>query len=280
LWNPAAARWITLTAGRMQNPFFRITELIWDEDVSPEGFAETFRFKSGDTTTVFLHLGQFVLDEDAADDHDQWLIGQQLGTTIEPNPTLKATVAAAFYEALNATTGTFGQTLIQDGNSRTNTPAACAGATATSGNTGCTLANRYHILDLTAALNIMAGPLPVAVMGDYVRNLADTTLGGNGVGPATGNVAYQVGAILGKASDPNTFELAYFYKVVETDATLADMADSDFGDGGTNRRGHITWIAYNPTKYFQAKAKLFVTTSDGALKDDITKLQIDAMVKF
>ncbi len=117
-------------------------------------------------------------------------------------------------------------------------------------------------------------------MGDYVRNLADTTTGGNGVGPATGNVGYHVGATLGKASDPHTWELAYFYRVVETDATLADMADSDFGDGGTNRRGHVAWLAYNPAKYLQMKAKAFVTHSDGALKDDITKLQADVIVKF
>lgn len=280
-WNPSAARWLTLVAGKMENPFFRAesSDIVWDADVTPEGFAESFRVKSGDTTTVFLHLGQFVLDEDAADSHDQWLIGQQLGTTVEPNDTIKTTLAVAFYEVLNATTGTFGQTLIQDGNSRINLPAACA-VVAGAANAGCTLVNRYHILDLTAVLNIKAGPMPVAIMGDYVRNLADTTTGGNGVGTATGNVAYQIGAIVGKASDPNTFELAYFYKVLETDATLADMADSDFGDGGLNRRGHITWIAYNLTKYFQTKAKVSVSSSDGALKDDITRLQVDAMVKF
>jgi hypothetical protein len=284
-WSPAGARWLTLAAGKMENPFFRVetSDIVWDADVTPEGFAESFRFTSGDTTTVFLHLGQFVLDEDATDDHDQWLIGQQLGATVEPNAMIKTTLAVAFYEALNATTGTFGQTLIQDGNSRLDPVTCTAGLsvpTPTGATAGCALVNRYHILDLTAALNIKAGPLPVAVMGDYVRNLADTTTGGNGVGPATGNAAYQAGFILGKASDPNSWELAYFYKVVETDATLADMADSDFGDGGTNRRGHITWLAYNPTRYLQLKSKVSVSTSDGPLKDDITRLQVDATVKF
>lgn len=277
-WNPTGARWFTLAAGKMENPFFRAesSDIVWDADVAPEGFAETLRFKPSDTVVVFLTAAQAVLDEDAADNHDQWLIGQQLGATVEPNATIKTTLAVAFYEALNATTGTFGQTLIQDGNSRVG---ACPGGT-TPIVAACTLVNRYHILNFTAMLSAKAGSLPVAVMGDYVRNLADTTTGGNGVGPATGNVAYQVGAILGKASDPNTFELAYFYKVLETDSTLADLSDSDFGDGGLNRRGHITWIAYNPTKYFQARAKVSVSTSDGALTDDITRLQVDAMVKF
>ncbi|MEW6325120.1 MAG: putative porin [Nitrospirota bacterium] len=274
-WNPSGARWVTLAAGKMENPFFTVetSDIVWDADVAPEGVAETLRFRAGDTVMLFFNAAQIVLDEDGGDDHDQWLIGQQLGATVEPNDRLKATVAAAFYEVLNATTGTFGQTLVQDGNSR----GACPGVVPP---VATCLVNRYHIIDLTAALNTRVGPLPLAIMGDYVRNLADTTTGGNGVGAATGNVGYQVGMILGKASDPNTWELAYLYKVAETDAALADMADSDFGDGGLSRRGHIAWIAYNPTKYFQAKTKLLVTESDGALKDDITKLQVDASVKF
>ena len=49
------------------------------------------------------------------------------------------------------------------------------------------------------------------------------------------------------------------YKYSETDDTLADLADSDFGNGGTNRKGHIMWAAYNFTKYLQAKTKYFIT---------------------
>ncbi|MBI3620767.1 MAG: putative porin [Nitrospirae bacterium] len=268
-WNPAMARWATISAGRMQNPFVRFysSDIVWDDDVNPEGIAEQLQFKSGGTV-LFVNLAQLVLDEDgpaaapSTDGHEQWMIAQQVGVTVEPSSTLKATLAGAFYEVLNGTKGTFSQNPVQDGNTR------AAGI----------LVNRYHILDLTAALNVNAGPLPLAIMADYVRNLADTV---NAAGTApTGNVGYQVGAILGKASDPNTFELAYFYKVAETDATLADLADSDFGDGGINRRGHIVWVAYNPAKYFQAKAKMFVTTSDGPLKDDITRLQVDFSTKF
>lgn len=49
-------------------------------------------------------------------------------------------------------------------------------------------------------------------------------------------MGYQAGVIVGKASDPQSWEAAYFYKLVETDATVADLADSDFGNGGTNRK--------------------------------------------
>jgi hypothetical protein len=62
------------------------------------------------------------------------------------------------------------------------------------------------------------------------------------------------------------------------------MTDSDFGNGGTNRKGHIVWIAYNPTKALQVKTKYFMTeVEDETLppgEDDINRLQVDLVVKF
>jgi len=78
--------------------------------------------------------------------------------------------------------------------------------------------------------------------------------------------------------------VAYFYRYSETDDTLADLADSDFGNGGTNRKGHITWAAYNFTKYLTAKAKYFSTKVVNETlapgKDNIDRLQLDMIVKF
>lgn len=104
-------------------------------------------------------------------------------------------------------------------------------------------------------------------------------------GVDSGDTGYQIGLILGKASDPNTWEVAYFYKVMETDATIADIADSDFGDGGLDRRGHIVWAAYNFTKYLQLKTKFFNTkresqTGDPSTKDDIDRFQVNLVMKF
>jgi hypothetical protein len=112
-----------------------------------------------------------------------------------------------------------------------------------------------------------------------VTNTADTV---DASGAETKNSGYQAGLLLGKASDPQTWEAAYFYKQVGTDATLADVADSDFGNGGTDRKGHIMWAAYNPTKALQMKVKYFKTEreDDSATPNDINRLQADLSVKF
>jgi hypothetical protein len=141
------------------------------------------------------------------------------------------------------------------------------------------LVNDYNVVDVTALVATKLVALPISVMGDYITNTADTK---DATGADTKDSGYQAGIILGKASDPQSWELAYFYKLVGTDATLADVADSDFGNGGTDRKGHIMWAAYNPSKALQVKVKYFKTEreDDLAAANDINRLQADLSVKF
>jgi len=284
-WNNPELRWLTLTGGRMPNPFFTVysSDVVWDDDFNPEGVAENFAFKLGGTE-LFLNLAQIVLDEDSSSssgglpisrpNEDQWLFGQQVGVKVNPTSTLQTALAVAYLNTVNAQNTNLGAT-VQDGNSRT-TATSCTTPT-----TQCTnaLVNDYNVVDVTALLALKLGSFPVSLMGDYVTNTADTKTAG---GAETKNSGYQAGLILGKASDAQTWEAAYFYKQVGTDATLADVADSDFGNGGTDRKGHIMWAAYNPSKALQVKVKYFKTEreDDSATPNDINRLQADLSVKF
>ena len=269
-WHNPDLRWLTLTGGRMPNPFFTVysSDVVWDDDLNPEGFAQGIVLKPGGLE-LFLNTAQFVMDEDSGGrpSTDQWLFGQQVGVKVGPLHNVQTTVAAAYYNTVNGQNGSFGQTAVQDGNSRV------AGTPPTA------LVNDYNVVDLTALLALKLGAFPVSLMGDYVTNTADTV---DASGAETKNSGYQAGLLLGKASDPQTWEAAYFYKQVGTDATLADVADSDFGNGGTDRKGHIMWAAYNPTKALQMKVKYFKTEreDDSATPNDINRLQADLSVKF
>jgi hypothetical protein len=110
-----------------------------------------------------------------------------------------------------------------------------------------------------------------------------------------GRDGYQFGLIAGAAKKQGQWEAAYFKKYSQIDATVADVADSDFADGGTNRVGHIAWIAYNPRDWMQLKVKGFVTdaldrkfptvagvtpTAATNLDKAVNRLQIDLSVKF
>jgi hypothetical protein len=263
IWQGSKSKWLTLKGGRMSNPFFRVysTDAVWDTDVNPEGFAERLKTKFGENSvTLFLNAGQFVLHEDSGDNNDQWLLGQQVGATITPIEDTEATMTVSYYDFVNTSEGPLGGSAL-DGNSRT----------------GGVLINDYNVLNLTAILELKLGGLPASIMGDYVKNLADPK---TAAGLESGDTGYQAGVILGKARNPHTWEVAYFYKVLETDATVADLADADFGDGGTNRRGHIVWGAYNLTEYLQIKTKFLATKVESGAKDDIDRLQADLVMKF
>jgi hypothetical protein len=176
-------------------------------------------------------------------------------------------LAAVYYNFVNVESGNFGQVTCLSGNTR------AAGACPT------TLINDYNVLDVTGLIALKLGSLPLSVMGDYILNTANPK---DAAGNETKDSGYQAGLILGKASDPSTWEAAYFCKLMGTDATVADVADADFGDGGTDRKGHIVWVAYSPTKALMAKVKFFRTErlDKTAAKDDIDRLQADLAVKF
>jgi len=271
-WQGSSTRWLTINVGKMLNPFYMnySSDVMWDTDVNPEGYAEQLNFNLGQHAKLFLNAGQMVMNEQPktnvvinsftgeilgvqGNGHTPWLLGEQAGVNVTTASQLQDVLAIAFYGFVNVSgrdAAPLGG-LQQQGNSRAGLGALPAG----------TLLNNYRVLDITAKLQTKAGSIPFTIMGDYIRNLANTTDNGTRTGAATGNHGYQVGAILGQAAEAHSWELAYFYKLLQTDATLADLVDADFGNGGTARRGHIIWFAYNLTKYLQFKVKYFITTS-------------------
>jgi hypothetical protein len=269
-WQGAGSKWLTLTGGRMPNPFWTVysTDAVWDEDVNPEGLAESVSVAFGGSGKMFVNLAQIVLDEDSAGSlsTDQWLFGQQVGVALEPMKDTTATVAVTYYNFTNVENNSLGQVACNPGNTRG--PGTCPTAP---------LLNDYDVLDLTGHVGFKVRGLPVAVMGDYLVNTANPK---DALGQETDDAGYQVGFIVGKAAEAKTWELAYFHKVLGTDATVADLADADFGTGGTDRRGDIVWAAYNPTKYLQAKAKYVDTETLSPGQDGVKRLQADLVVKF
>lgn len=271
----------TVTGGRMQNPLWRVysSDLVWDDDFNPEGFHQGLEYAYG-RGSLFFNAMQMVLDEDSGDNRDQWLYSFQVGARTRVYKDNFFTIAAALIDAENERVNDFGQAaggaVNNEGNSRF--PGAASTGTAF-----------YTMAHVTAELKTKIWILPVSFMGDYVKNIAD-----NSVDPVQNNrvygssatevVGYQFGAVIGQAKAANTWEVAYFFKWAETNATFADIADSDFGDGGTNRRGHIFWIAYNPKEYLQIKAKGFCTevlrTDLAPGRDNINRFQLDASIKF
>jgi len=267
-WSPCASegRRCSLTAGKMENPLWRIysSDILWDKDVSPEGLGQSVEW-SGEGGAFFLNAMQAPVDEDSGDEADQWLLAGQAGGELGLAHGIRFRAAAALYHWINERMSDFGQPTTNEGNRR---------ITGTN-----TLANEFSICELTGQLSAEAAGVPFRLQGTYIINTAASM----GLRPKE-NTGYQVGAILGMAKKPGSWETAYFYKFSRTDAAVADLADSDFGDGGTNRKGHILWAAYNIQDWLRVKAKFNSTeVISNALppgEDDINRGQVDLSVKF
>lgn len=251
-----------LSAGKIANPFWtpESAELIWDGDFSPEGAAEGVEwfvpYLGG--FIGFANALQMTVDEDSGSTLDQYLLSQQIGAEVRLPVRSRLRFAAAYHHWINETASTFGAVTAHEGNRRT----------------GGVLDNEFGVLEGSAEFGTWIGAFPVSLIGTWARNAMINDE----------NVGFQAGVRLGKATVSKTWEAAWFFKQVETDATVADLADSDFGDGGTNRKGHIAWLAFNPTDWTQFKLKGFFTQvlnealAPGA--DDIDRVQLDFALKF
>lgn len=287
-WNPSFFKPMTLYGGKIKNPFYQqyTNDLLFDADVNPEGAAENFTFKVTDSLTLFTNFGQFILDEDSADTNDQYMIGYQGGIETRFGDH-RIRLTAGFFDALKLNTGGISEPTLQQFNSR-------AGAA----NNAAAYVNDYDVLHLTALFETSVIGFPLEILGDYVKNTTGVQSCANNANNTFGRCAgfrvkdqdmgYQVGLRFGRASKARTWELAYYYKWLQADAVLSAFADSDFGDGGTNRRGNIVWVGYSFTDFLNFRVKLFNTKplertlcgTNNSCRDQIDRLQVDMVWAF
>src|SRR5258706_946744 len=246
--------YLKVTGGKMINPFWRTyaSDVVWDDDVNPEGYAQQMDMPLGERASLFVNMAQLPLHEGGTTP-DPWMFGNQIGSNLKVTEDTRLSLAGSFYgfvneKAADFTAGGNGGAVRQYGNSRV----GAAG----------TLATSLRLLHFTGELASHVGALPLAFDADFVHNIdARNSLDNDHNDGATG---YQIGTILGKAKSAKSWEVAYFYKYVENNATFADIADSDFGysgaaGGGGNRKGHILWLPYALRRNVTVKGKYFIS---------------------
>jgi len=260
---------VWLLGGKAVNQFWRpySADLIWDDDFNPEGFQQGVEWKAPGEITLFFNALQMVADYDADRYKNQWLFSEQATAELKLPGKTKLRSGVAYHKWSDEQLSSFNQVGVNVGNRRIG---AAPGI----------LANRFGVGEWTTEFGAKAGAVPVSLQATLARNFRAL---GNVAGPKARD-GYQFGIIVGKAAEAKTWEIGLFKKYAQMDVTVADVADSDFGDGGTNRVGGIFWIAYAPTVWSHLRVKYFTTKtidlnlSPGA--SGINRLQLDALVKF
>ncbi|HEB87480.1 MAG TPA: hypothetical protein ENI68_10755 [Gammaproteobacteria bacterium] len=310
--NADGYNWMTLTGGRIPNPWFS-TDLIWDKDLNFDGFAAGFRYNLGgggslydideQDSTLFATVGAFSLQEVELSSNDKWLFGAQLGfqKVFKDQSSFRIGLAYYNYDNIVGKRNSLDSTLtdytapefMQKGNSLFEISNDTGGSLRRFG-----LASDYDIVDLTARYDLARfAPVHWILTGSYVKNIGydDDAIRKRTDGQMFVNSTlftedpskdktegYTLKLTVGW---PTTYERRSWqaflsYRYLERDAVLDAFTDSDFFLGGTNSKGWIIGGGYGINDYTWLKVRyLSADEIDGPpLGTDV--LQLDLNAKF
>lgn len=230
--------------GKMPKPWIKGTGLIWDGDTNPEGAAVAYNTSTNFAPVKLISsVGTFVLDDDKGDDLN--LYSGQLAVEAKLDGVkLQAGVSDYYFRHADV------RNL----------------ATATSFNTPN---GDFNLVEGFGSAAIKIAGVPLKLHGQYVVNTDAAT---------DDDEAYLVGAKLGKAKKPGSWELAYNWRDTGKDAVPDIFNDSDFADGDTGSYGHQIKGKYQIAKNWQAGI-CYLDTVNGDGVDENT-LQLDLLFKF
>lgn len=264
-WHPTILPGLDLIGGKMKNPLITVTDYLWDNDVTPEGLA--LKYKVGDEVQLLINGTYQWFQERAADD-DSKLYAGQVALNFQPNADSHVMVGAT-YDGFQKFQGFGLQDYTAANKAFGNTTTKKVSGTTTNS----LYATEFKVIEGFLEAGTAIAGLPVTAFGAYSKN----------TDPSANNKAYTAGIKLGKASDPNTFELGYDYRHLEQDAFPGFLVDSDSCGGGTDGKGHKVSITYAILKNWQAKVSYFLDTQKiaaGETANDYKRLQIDLVAKF
>jgi Putative porin len=243
-WHPENVPGLKLLGGRMAQPWTKVaeSEMIWDNDINPEGVAAQYSRKFGDTN-VFGSGGAFTVKDNVTGygpefNNDLRMYYAQLGANLFPGENYKLTVGASVFHYYKDEFGipsrpqNNGLGLTLNGND----------------------SSQFQLYEGFSQLDILGLPLPLSLYGQYVQNP-------NANGP---NDNEDTGYMLGFLTRFWEIGVNYSYRDVERNAVVGAFTDSDFASGFTASKGSKLQLSYNITKNFQFATTYFYTESDAS----------------
>lgn len=287
-WNP-----ITIYAGKFANNFFKpravmTSELIFDDDLSPEGFGETFTFYEGSEGLLRrfqLNAGQWTVRENSRS-ADAWMWGGQAVVAIQPLPSTRLTLAAGDY--FFSKTDGIAQARNDNSSLKITNSVILEDGTIVKGGRSLTpgsdekefrrFLGGFNIVNASMQLEYNTGyaQWPFTLMADFAHN-TDAKDGDD--------IAVWAGASIGATRNPGDWAFSLAWARTETDSVLSTFSYSDFGrDGGTNLQGPFVKIDYMlfPRLTISAKNHFvsFIDRPSGQSNATLHRFQLDAQLAF
>ena len=264
-----AAEGLHLLAGKFKNPLKRpgSQALTWDGDWTPEGLALKYQ-----RDWYFVNVLGNYLEGDSKQSNKNFSWGGQFGATASVGD-VKLTGGIGYYSIPTKGKETnygdptdpgdfFGNTAVEVGG------AACG----TTPDTTCAYLYDYDLTQVFAEAAFDIGDWPALVFFDYFNN-SD---------PSDNDTGWLLGTKLGQAKDRGEMQFTYYYADKEADSMIGLLADSDFGGGGTDNKGHWLQLNYGINKSLAIGAQYFINEVDitSGSKSDYNRLMIDMQWKW
>jgi len=210
---------------------------------------------------------------------NDFIFAQALGTWLEGDSRNGTEFAWAVQGGFNFKTGDFGKMKVGGGYSVFN----IAGETPIYGDNFAFYGNSFVINPITDLPEFEYDYRNWEVFAEWtISNFLLFANWTNNTEADDNDTGYLFGAKYGSAKDKGQWDITYFYEKLEADATVGLLADSDFGGGGTDAKGHVFSGTYAFHKNWNFKATYFLNKIDIASDDDkdFDRLQLDLNFKF
>ena len=305
LWNSNIKDTLSMfsvTAGRMPNPWFAPTELVYARDLSFEGLASTFRLGWGTGGTeggsgrshVYLTAGGFpVLEVPLVNQENKWMVGAQLGANLrffDGNEHLR--LAASYYDFIHVT----GQRNTQDSTLLNFTAPAfirfgnsvfdISNSTTDPSLNLFALASKFRLVDIAATFDMKFGPYSLALTGEGVRNeayeQAEVEALSTQVFPSKENTGYVGEVSFGHpvSDELGRWRAAVGYRYVKRDAVIDAWTDADFHEGGTNAAGYFAWATFGLTHNTWLRLRYLSSNEIDGARYGLDIWQVDLSARF
>lgn len=293
-WNPSALDWLTLSGGRIPNPYFG-SDLLWASDLNFDGFAATARFIPRENLRPWLALGAFPLRELEPSPAEptrknKWLYGTQAGVDLGYPESTLLRLGVAYYDYRQIAgipnldplaPAQYDWTAAPASRQRGNTlfPIDFGGAGALFG-----YASQFRVVNLTAEAGFRYDEFRrFTLLADWARNVGydrQEILDRTGFALEPRDKALQLRATFGHELMERWGDWFVFggYKRLEADSVLDIFNDGDFHLGGTNARGWFLGGGYGVARnaWFGAKVTAASQIDGPPLVIDVFQLDFNA----
>ena len=242
---PKCVPGLAIIGGKMPNPLVH-TDMVWDSDVSPEGFVVAYSRPFGPIEPNGS-VGFFLVKELGPtwdQQYDTTLWSYQAGFNWDVCDGVRNTFAATYYDYDHMT---------------------------------LLLGEQFQCINLTNKVGFSVMKIPVSVYGDLIYNCNfDNRLNGD----SDQDKGCAVGVKVGRNEKKGDWSVFYKWAYIEAFATPGVLNDTDFNS--TNSKGHVIGGAYNITDFLTVGARVFLTeVISGAAEgvDEVTT-QIDMVWKL